>query len=170
MPKNENFYIIKDMCYNVEKIGCDFMAKEATKDGMHWIQPFLPKINCIYILDDRTCQCKDCYYFLGYCTDPDVCPYKVKEGEEPKRHAPIKHRKRIVEIDCSLADGTVVYGRGRKVGVIHHYEKEGRKLYITFGKGKIECLYPDSFQNGALSLRDGDYILLANDIAKAKVK
>ena len=26
MPKNENFYIIKNMCYNVEKIGCDFMS------------------------------------------------------------------------------------------------------------------------------------------------
>ena len=28
MPKNENFCIIKNVCYNVEKIGCDFMADE----------------------------------------------------------------------------------------------------------------------------------------------
>ena len=68
-----------------------------------------------------------------------------------------------------MADGTVVYGRGNKVGVIHHYEKEGRKLYISFGNGKIKCLYPDSFQDEALRLKDEDYVLLANDIAKAKV-
>lgn len=169
MPKNEIFHISKNMCYNVKKIGCDFMAKEPTKDGMHIEYHSVKKkdkaSNCVHLTEDRICHCKPCYCYLGYCYDSTHCPYKEKEGQVSNNK--IMKSKTIKEIGCSIPISTKVYTRFNKIGVVHHYDYKKRTLYVAFGDKISAFLYPESFQNGAVKLEESAQKLMARDIAVA---
>lgn len=57
-------------------------------------------VDCIYCTEQRECQKKECYYYLGKCFDSTHCKYKVKENEQSFNN------KNVPNVYCQKTDKT----------------------------------------------------------------
>ena len=135
--------------------------------------------NCIYLTNNRICECKKSVYYLEKCFDSTHCPHRVKE-ENPKTKteskttvsAPAKsnttsQNQPKPKRHCSLPWGTKVNSKNWGDGTLNSFDSKTGKITISFNGKIIPFLYPDAFAQKHLTV-DSEELLakIENDIKR----
>lgn len=121
--------------------------------------------DCIYLDEDRICNCKKCMYYLGKCFYSTHCPFREKEKkakEEKELHRTsqetkeqpviMKKAEKIPDIKCPLPIGAKVTTKHGKKGRV--VEKDNAKNYLIIqfedNAEMKKFRYPDAFEKGFL--------------------
>lgn len=124
--------------------------------------------NCIYLTNDRICECKKSVYYLEKCFDSTHCPHRVKEEiskfqaeNKPKatNSIPTKSLRR-----CSLPIGTEVYSKRWGEGALSTFDPHTGKITVLFGMRVIPFLYPDAFVHKHLTTAEEHLEKIEKDI------
>lgn len=136
----------------------------------HSVNPKKEKAaDCIYLTEDRNCQCKDCPQFLGLCYHASICKFRKRKSEyhEPvKPSAPPKPRPIC---PCTLFLGTRMeskkYGKGR----LKSYDEQQGHITVEFSnKRTVLFQYPESVLKGFLTVPESRMHVVLRDAKHPK--
>lgn len=118
--------------------------------------------DCIYLDEDRTCNCKKCMYYLGKCFYSTFCPFREKEKiaeakKEPYRLPEEKITEPVVKkmrplLKCPLSVGAKITTKHGQKGQVIGIDYTKNRLVIQFEDNDepTRFLYPDAFEKGFL--------------------
>ena len=129
--------------------------------------------NCIYLTNNRICECKKSVYYLEKCFDSTHCPHRVKEEKSKstvsapaKPNTASKNQPKPLRC-CSLPVGTEVYSKRWGEGVLSLFDPQTGKITVLFGLRVIPFLYPDAFVQKHLTVASDELLAkIENDIQR----
>ena len=129
--------------------------------------------DCIYMTDNRECQCRECPYFLSKCFVASACRYRVKSTDaaanpsatKPASSSPVveANDRKYKGIACTLPLRCRVwssdYGEGAYVG----FEYEDRLIRVRFEDRVRSFKYPESFFNKTIRVTTKNFEIVLAD-------
>ena len=108
--------------------------------------------NCIYMMDDRTCRCKESVYYMEKCFISSYCPHRVKEEKpKPQTKPMVPMAKDAAGVKtppkhiCSLPLGSRITTRNGAEGILKSFDSSNGKITISFNEKIVSYIYPDAF-------------------------
>ena len=130
--------------------------------------------DCIYMTDNRECQCRESPCFLSKCFVATSCKYRVKSAEAKATPSPVKttgvtttaedNDKKYWSIKCNLPLRCRVWSGKYGEGVFVGFVFEDRVIRVSFA-GRIRSFkYPESILEEEVRVTAENYKIVLSDL------